>query len=81
MNVPSGRCSGAGDNMAKAQGTLEEHGQLPKAVWQSSSDSTSLQQPHKLSLVKAYRVSHCNRLPLPHVSKQCTQMHSEMTIL
>lgn len=67
--------------MAKAQGTLEEHGQLPKVVWQSSSDSTSLQQLHKLSLVKTYRASHCNRLPLPHVCKQCMQMHSEMTIL
>lgn len=36
--------------------------------------STSLRQPHKLFLVKAYRALCWNKLPPPHACKQCTQI-------
>ena len=48
--LPQGGYSRTRDNMAKAAGTLEEHGRLPRAVWRTSAD-TALQQPHQLSLV------------------------------
>lgn len=38
-NLPQGGYSRAGDNMAKAAGTLEEHGRLPRVVWRTSADT------------------------------------------
>lgn len=38
-NLPRGGYSKAGDDMAKAAGTLEEHGQLPRVVWRTSADT------------------------------------------
>lgn len=38
-NLPQGGYSRAGDNMAKAAGTLKEHGCLPRVVWQTSADT------------------------------------------
>lgn len=38
-NLPQGGYRRARDNMAKAAGRLEEHGQLPRVVWQTSADT------------------------------------------
>lgn len=50
---------------------------LADLVWHK----TSLQQPHKLSLVWAWRAPHCSRLRLPHACKQCRKAQKVQMLL
>lgn len=49
-NLPQGRYRRAGDNMAKAARALEEHGRLPRVVWQTSADTALHCSGHTRSL-------------------------------
>lgn len=69
----------------KMQRGRRKHGKGSRNTWRTwptakssladlGKHNTLMQQPQKLSLVKAYMASYCSRLPLPHACKHCTQI-------